>query len=178
VRDLRFDQRLLERLDVGERPLVEAELRRLVAVEQRDRKRSDLGLELVEEGVDGRLDLLGDDQLLALPHVGHAALGERLGELGALVEAPAGEVVVDLGLIGIVRVEVDVERRRRTGGDVVRLLLAVPTGLVDERHGPDAIPVGRTRLHAPMSRSRNLLGLRLPVAPCCRNPLWRKEVPR
>ena len=59
-----------------------------LVVEQRHGERTELALELVEQLVDGVLDLLGDDQLVALPRVRDAALGERRRQLGALVERP------------------------------------------------------------------------------------------
>ena len=100
----------------------------LAVVEQRHGERTDLTLELVEQGVDVVLDLLGDDQLVALPDVRDTALGECLGQLGALLEGPAGEVVVDLDLVGVVGVEVDVESGRRTGGGRRLVVLVVFRG--------------------------------------------------
>ncbi len=106
----------------AERPFVEPELGGCVTVEQRHRKRSDLGLEPIEQRIDAFLDLFGNHQLFAIPCVRDAQLGERFREFGTLVEAPTRQVVVDLDLVGVVGIEVDVEGRRRPGRDLVRRL--------------------------------------------------------
>ena len=97
------------------------------------------GAQFAESGPEGLLDLFGDHQLFAIPRVRDTQLGERLGELGSLVEAPTREVVVDLDLVGVVGIEVDVESRGRPGSDLVRHLFVPASELVHEGHGLDAI---------------------------------------
>ena len=55
---------------------------------ERHRERAEELLEPGEQLVDLGLQLLGDDDLLAVPDVGEVGLGERLGQLGALVDRP------------------------------------------------------------------------------------------
>ena len=147
--DLAFQQRLLQHVDVGGRPLRQVELGHTftvfaLVVEQRHGERTDLLLELVEQRIDIGLDLFGDDDLIALPRVRDASLGERLGQLGALLEAPPGQVVMDLDLVGVVGIEVDIEAGRRAGGGH-RLVLVLFSPAADDRHGRDASPRRRER---------------------------------
>jgi hypothetical protein len=106
VRDLGVDERRAEQVEIAGRPLVEKELGGGLVVDEHDRERADLLLDLREQSVGRGLGGLGDDQLLAVPPVRDAGLDERLGQLGTLVDRPAGEVVVDLHHVGVGRVEV------------------------------------------------------------------------
>ena len=114
------------RLNVGER----------FVVGEHDRERAEFFVEPLEQGVDRLLDRLGDDQLVAVPRVREFGGGERLGQLGALVEVPRLEVVVDLDLVGVVRVEVD--RLARVGALAALLVSAL---LVHECHEGTLPPV-------------------------------------
>ena len=77
-----------------------------------DGERTEQLLEPGEHLVDLLLELLGYDDLVAVPHVGDLGLGERLGQLGPLVDRPAGHVVVDLDGLRIVGVPVEHGSRR------------------------------------------------------------------
>ena len=109
-------------------------------VGQDDRERAEFLVEPLEQRVDRLLDRFGDDQLVTVPRMREFGGGERLGQLGALVEVPRLEVVVDLHLVGVVRVEVD--RFARVGALAA---LLVPALLVHECHVGTLPPV-RTSL--------------------------------
>ena len=79
VRHLGLDERLGQRLAVARRPLVEPVLDARVVLVEGDGERAEQLLEAGEQLVDVGLQLLGHDDLVALPHVGDVGLGERLG---------------------------------------------------------------------------------------------------
>ena len=54
VRDLGLDQRVAQRVPVGDRPLVEIERRERFVVGQHDRERAEFFVEPLEQGVDRR----------------------------------------------------------------------------------------------------------------------------
>ena len=80
-----------------------------VVVGEGDRERAEHLLEAVEQVVGVGLQLLGHDELVAVPDVGDVGLGERLGQLGTLVERPRRHVVVHLDGVRIVGVPVEHE---------------------------------------------------------------------
>src|SRR6185312_959085 len=78
-------------------------------------------LDECDRRVGGDLELVGHEELVAVPGVRDRRLGEVAGQLGLLVEAPTAEVVVDPDDVGVVRVPVVGHGARRYPWPTTRL---------------------------------------------------------